>query len=99
MNGNRTLAIVSYITWIGWLVALLAREKDDELVRKHLNQALVLNLISTVCTILSRLGTVLSIIAGVIALICFVFWVMGVVRAVQRSVEPLPFIGEINLIN
>ncbi len=98
MGGNKVLAVVTYITWIGWLVALLARDKDDELVKQHLNQALVLNLISTVLSLITNIGGVIAMIAGFASLAVFVFVIWGIVRAVKGSAEPLPLIGELILI-
>ncbi len=97
---SKGLAIASYITWIGWIIALLARDKNDTLVRHHLNQTLVLNLISTVCTILSKTNVgILQIIAGIVAIVTFVFWVWGLILAIQGSEKPLPLIGELKFIN
>ena len=98
-QGSKGLAVASYITWIGWLVALLARDKNDSLVRHHLNQALVLNILSTVSTILAKLGSVFAWVAGGITLVVFIFWIWGIIRACQGSEEPLPVIGEIKLIS
>ena len=36
----KTAKIVSYITWIGWLIVLLIDAKEDAGVKQHLNQAL-----------------------------------------------------------
>ncbi len=98
-QGSKGLAVLSYITWIGWLIALLARNKEDALVKQHLNQALVLNLISTVCSILTRLGSVFTYVAGIVELAAFVFCIWGIVRAIKGSAEPLPLIGELRLIS
>ena len=44
-NNSRTVAVVSYITWIGWIIAFLIRDKTDRFAAHHLNQALVINLL------------------------------------------------------
>ncbi|MBQ8945242.1 MAG: DUF4870 domain-containing protein [Lachnospiraceae bacterium] len=98
-QGSKGLAVLSYITWVGWLIALLARNKEDTLVKHHLNQALVLNLLSTVCGFLSRLGSVFGWIAGIVSIVCTVFWIWGIIRAIKGSEEPLPFIGELRFIS
>ena len=95
---SRLYAVISYITWIGWIVALLLREKSDTLVRRHLNQALLLNIVSTAASVLSRLGGLFATIGSVVGLATFVLLVMGIVRAVKCSEEPLPFVGEAELI-
>ena len=45
---NKTAAIVSYITWIGFIIALCIGDRSDRYVMHHLNQALVLNILSIV---------------------------------------------------
>lgn len=99
MNKNSKLySVISYITWIGWLVAYFLGEKDDRLVRHHLNQALVINIIETVGTLLTRLGGIFAIVGEIIDIAVLVFFIMGIVRAAKLSDEPLPLIGDIHLI-
>ena len=42
---SNTAAVAAYITWIGWIIAFLIRDKTDGFVAHHLNQALVINLL------------------------------------------------------
>ena len=94
---SKLYSVISYITWIGFLVALVCRDRDDRLVRRHLNQALVLNLIETVGRILGWLH--LGLIAEVIDVCVLVLVIMGIVRAFRMSDEPLPVIGETHCLN
>lgn len=99
MNGNnKTAAVVSYITWIGFLIALCIGDRSDGYVSHHLNQALVLNILSIVGGVLEVIPLVGSIAAGIVSLAVLVFWVMGIYRAATGSTEPLPLIGDIHLI-
>lgn len=96
MNGNSKLwAVVSYITLVGWFIALFCRDRSDRLVRQHLNQALILNVLSIGANLLNRIGGLFGTIGSVIGLVLLVFWVWGLIRAVKGSDEPLPFIGDI----
>ena len=100
MNKNSKLyAIISYITWIGWIIALVASDKDDQMVRHHLNQALVINLLETAGTILTRIGGLFGVIGEIVDIVVLVFVIMGIVRAFKLSDAPLPLIGDIHLIN
>ena len=45
---SKTAAILSYITWVGWVIALVTRGTQDELVKHHMNQALILNICASV---------------------------------------------------
>ena len=100
MNKNSKLfAVLSYITWIGFVVSFLMRDRNDTLVRRHLNQALIINLIGTVGTILTRAGGILATGGSILGIACFVLSIMGIVRAFNMSEKPLPYIGEYTLFN
>jgi len=97
-NNSRTVAVVSYITWIGWIIAFLIRDRADRFAAHHLNQALVINLMKIaggLCASLPRFGHSISAVVGVAA---FVLIIMGIYRAVHWNSDPLPVIGELHLI-
>jgi uncharacterized membrane protein len=99
MNSNTKLySILSYITWIGWLISYFARDKEDQTVKFHVNQALVLNIASTIISVVSRIGGVIGYVCGACSIVLLVFWVMGIIRAAKLSTEPLPVIGGISII-
>lgn len=100
MNKHTKLySVISYITWIGWILALLLRDKDDAMVRHHLNQALILNIASLVCGLLTRIGGLFGTVGTLLDIAVFVLCIMGIVRAAKLSDEPLPVIGQYHLIN
>ena len=91
-QGNDSLAIVGYITWIGFFIALIMnREENNDFVNFHLNQALLLNI--------GFLTSAIPVIGWIISVILFIFWVMAVVSAAQKKMTPLPIIGDIHIIN
>ena len=97
-NNSRTLAVVSYITWIGWLIAFILRDRRDAFVAHHLNQALLINLLKiagAICVALPHIGEQLSTAVGIAA---FVLIIVGIYRAVNWRTDPLPLIGEIKLL-
>ena len=81
----KVTAIVSYIGWIGWLIALLAGQKDDPFAKHHLNQTLILNLIALIPL-------------GITQIFAFVLWIMGLVNACSGEAKPLPLIGNWHLL-
>lgn len=90
-NGNKGLAIVAYITWVGFLVALiLNNEQRDDFAKFHLNQALLVHIISLL-GVLPHVGSLFKLIA-------VVFYILGVVNAAQGKRAELPVIGTIKLI-
>ena len=87
--------VVAYITWIGWIVAFCAGTKQES--KFHLNQALVIWLGFIVLGILSAIPIV-RYVAGICDLVLFVFWVMGLVGAIQGNEKELPLIGGIKIL-
>lgn len=99
---SKTLAIVAYITIIGWLIAYFQYKQETEkspLVRYHLGQALGIFIASVlfsiaigiVVTIVPSLATLLSI-AGLLPLILLV---LGVITASNEACRPVPVIGKL----
>jgi uncharacterized membrane protein len=96
MNKKAT-GILAYITIIGWIVAYLLGDKEE--ARFHLNQGLVINIISLILGFISRIDFFLvSLASGVLSLVVFVFAIMGIVYAATDRDQELPFIGGIQLL-
>lgn len=89
---NRTMGVVSYLGWIGLIIAFVAVSTDerDEFLRFHLNQSLVLNLFS-------MLGVV-PVLGWLIDLVVFIFWITAIVGAGKGEMNRLPLIGDIHLL-
>ena len=97
---RRTLnipALISYLSWPGWIIALLIRDKTDPFAAHHLNQSLILNIISVIAGAAAKLPLVGGIVSFVLSLAFVVLWIMGIVRAVMWDDRPLPVIGDIHL--
>ena len=98
-KNTKLYSVLSYITWIGWLIALFLRDKDDPMVKHHLNQGLVLNIIELLASFLITRGGTVAVVGEIVDLGVLVLCIMGIVRAVKLSNKPLPIIGTVNLIN
>ncbi len=92
-KNSRLCSVISYITWIGLIVAFVLHDKNDTLARRHINQALILNLIETASRVLYRFGGIFGIIAWAADIAVFILFIMGIIRAFKMSEEPLPIIG------
>ena len=97
---NKTTAIVSYITIIGWLIAFFTGERPrNSLAKYHLNQGfglfiagLILGIIVNIlAVILPSVGVMLSSILG-IALVLLL--IIGAINAGNEKEAPLPIIGK-----
>ena len=103
---KRTTDIVAYLTWIGLIVAFLAEDRRNS--RFHLNQALVLSIISFLWTVVYRVVSlvlgimtfglangILGALNAVVCVVLLVLLILGLVNAVQGVEKPLPLIGGI----
>ncbi len=87
---QKGLAIVSYLTWIGFIVALVAGDRQDPFLRFHLNQCLVLDLFAL-------LGFV-PVIGWIWDIFVLVLWIMGLVSACQGEMKEVPLLGKIHIL-
>ena len=85
---KKTTGIVAYLTWIGWLIALLAGDKEG--AKFHINQALVILLFSLL-SIIPCIGW----IWGIFMIVC---WFIGFIAAINQEEKRVPLIGNITLI-
>jgi uncharacterized membrane protein len=84
----KLVAILSYITIIGWVIALVINSNNrSSLGSFHLRQALILIIAGVVLSWIPVLGWIVGIII-------FVFWIMGLIYAIQGKEKPIPLIGE-----
>jgi len=99
---NRTMAIVAYITIIGWIVAYLSYRKSDDkspLVKYHLTQSIGIILFSIVLSIVS--GVLVGILPSlatlfyIISLCPFILMLMGIITASNEAQRPIPLIGKL----
>lgn len=85
---KKTTGIVAYLTWIGWLIALLAGDKEG--AKFHLNQALVLWLFSLLSAI-----PCIGWIWGIFIIVC---WFIGFIGAINEEEKEVPLIGGIKIL-
>ena len=102
MNNNnrnaKVAAVAAYITWIGFIIAIIIGDKSDRYVMTHINQALVINIVSILGGVLAAIPLLGGMIGWLVSVAVFVFAIMGIVRAAAGRDEPLPIIGDIHLI-
>lgn len=91
---DKTVAIVAYITLIGFIVALIIHSsKKTQLGSFHLRQMLglvIANFVAGAVMIIPVLGW----IAGFALFVCnFIMWVMGLIAAANGEMKPAPILG------
>lgn len=94
---GKTMAIIAYITVIGLLIAFIMNSsKNNEFAKFHIGQSVRVALLGVANYILGMfLPSGLWFISTIISLGVFVFWILGIVNAINLKDEPLPIIGTI----
>lgn len=95
---NKTWAVVSYLTIIGLIIALVSDGKESPFVKFHINQSLILFIgvvISIAISMIPILGWILS---PFLSLGILIFVIIGIINAAGGKVKRLPLIGDFDLI-
>ena len=91
-SNAQIIAVVSYITLIGWIIAFILYQNDkSELAIFHLRQSLGI-------LILGIIGVVIfwiPILGWLAAIFLFVLWLMGLIYAAQGEKKPIPVLGNL----
>lgn len=98
INEGKTMAIVSYLTVIGLLIAYLVNnDKKNEFVKFHIGQSIRVVLLSVALFIV--LGIINAMIGmgflNILRWAPFVFAILGIINANNGKAEKLPIIGSI----
>ena len=97
---TKTTSWVSYITFIGWIVAYCAGDKEG--AKFHLNQSLII-WIGYLCVFLAAFILAFIPVLGWIVtwaayIFLFVMWIMGLINAINQEEKELPLIGKIKIL-
>ena len=98
---DRTVAILTYITIIGFIIAIVMHSsKKTALGTFHLRQGLGLFITCLViwipCVIISFIPVVnllMVLLWPLIGISLFVFWLLGLIAAVNGQQKPMPVVG------
>jgi uncharacterized membrane protein len=105
---NKTMALVSYITPIGWLISFFSYkgQEKNSLVSYHLKQSFGLIMVSIVlwfamwfllfflAFISLSLVLTLSWLYNLVSLAFLVLMIIGIINASKGEEKPLPIIGK-----
>jgi uncharacterized membrane protein len=98
---QRTISWVSYLTLIGWIIALVNYNNSptkSTLARLHLRQSLGLMLTWLAIYILAIFAVIalgfFGFITSILYLGVFVLWVLGLIAATNGEEKPVPLVGE-----
>lgn len=83
---GKAIAIVSYITWIGFIIALILNaDKKNDFAKFHIRQALLL--------LIASLLSFIPIIGWIWGIFIFVLWIFGFIYAIQGQKKEVPVLG------
>ena len=97
MDG-KTIAIISYFTWIGWIIAfVLYNSNKSQLAAYHLRQTLALMILSILVYIVQIMLIFIPFLGWAVAILLWiglvVLWVLGLIAAINGEEKPIPVIG------
>jgi len=98
-NEDRTVAIVSYLTFVGLIVAIVIHgNRKTALGAYHLRQSLGLTICAIVLWVVATVLAFIPIIGWLIMLVAwlglFVLWLMGLISAASGQLKPVPVLGD-----
>lgn len=96
-EAGKTTAIIAYITLIGLLIAFIMNNSNNNAFAKfHIGQSVRVAILGLANYALSMfLPSGLGFVSSIISLAVLVFWVLGVINAINLKDKPLPIIGTI----
>ena len=94
VNEGKTIAIISYITWIGTLVAFIMNSnKRNAFAAFHIRQMIGLTILSLVNSfIIYRFVGYMAF--SIIGLGLMVVWIIGFIGAIQGEEKSVPLMGD-----
>jgi uncharacterized membrane protein len=91
---DKTVAIVSYLTLIGFIAAIIIHSnKKTKLGAFHLRQMLGFILSWLAVFVLFVIPIIGWILIPVFYLFMFVCWIMGLIAAINGQMKPMPIVG------
>lgn len=95
VHEGKSIAIISYITWIGTLIAfIMNNDKRNSFAAFHIRQMIGLSLFSIVNTFVIGRYVGYSV-TGLIGLGLFVLWIIGFIGVIQGEEKKIPLVGDL----
>lgn len=95
VNEDKTVAIVAYLTLIGFIVAVVLHgQKKTRLGAFHLRQSLGIMLTFIAGSVIAVIPILGWLVWFVVMIGGFVLWVFGLVNAASGKIQPVPVLGK-----
>lgn len=93
-DNGKTVAIIAYITLIGWIIALIMNNGNKTALGSfHVRQSLGIMCLGVVLAILVSFINI-YILTWILQLGIFVLWLLGLIAAIQGEMKPVPVLGD-----
>lgn len=90
---GKTIAIISYITFIGTIVAyFMNNDKKNSFAAFHIRQMIGLSILALINSLL--IANFSSWASGIIGIFLFVLWIIGLIGAAQGEEKKVPLLGD-----
>ncbi len=94
VNEGKTIAIISYITFVGTILAFIMNSnKKNTFASFHIRQALGFVLLSVAISSLKFIG-IDGLVASALWIGFFVLWLIAIFGAIQGEEKRIPFLGD-----
>jgi len=91
---GKTIAIISYITFIGTIIAfIMNNDKKNSFASFHIRQMIGLILLGLTINLVTRFAN-LGLIGTVLGFFPLVLWVLGFIGAIQGEEKKIPLLGD-----
>ncbi len=91
---GKTIAIISYITIIGIVVAfVMNNDKKNPFAAFHIRQSIGIYLLFFLINLLTRYGS-MGWVDNILYFIVLAFLIIGIVGAIQEEEKKIPFLGD-----
>ncbi len=96
---SRLIATVSYITLVGWVIALILRQNENpksELGLFHLRQSFGMMILFFVASFSKIVLAPIALgwLGNALGLVVLILWLIGLIGAIQGRFSKVPFIGD-----
>lgn len=95
---EKTTGIVTYLTLIGWIIALVTRKEKTEYTSFHIRQMLGLIVINIAISILGFIvgmaAPKVAMIFNILYLLPLVLWIIGFIGAMNNEKKLVPVLGD-----
>ncbi len=90
---GKTIAIISYITLIGLIIAfIMNNDKKNTFASFHIRQSMGIILLAVAINLIFYVVSI-PFLPMIISLGLLVLWILGLVAAVQGEMKPVPLLG------